>query len=223
MPDGGSWLHADSLQQEKRVPRLSACRRFFDIAFSLATAPLWCAIGVLAIAAVKTERCVRGLPRKRVLFVQKRLGYGETKIRVYKIRTLWTVRMPQGGTSRYRGKKVPLLVGRPLRWLHIDEVFQFLDIIRGDLSLIGPRPVPSRVYRSHMQLLGCRYRGRYEAVPGLTGLGQFHRRKTSPQQALERDLGYLMLRKHCSRIEVVGMDFLILCATAIEIILFRGE
>lgn len=222
MPDGGSWLHAGASQQ-KEVPRLSACRRFFDIAFSLATAPLWGAIGLLAIAAVKAERCVRGLPKKRVLFVQKRLGYGETKIRVYKIRTLRAVRIEEEGAVRPKGMKVPLLIGWPLRWLHIDEIFQFLDIIRGDLSLIGPRPVPGKVYRNHMRLLGHRYRGRYEAMPGLTGFGQFNRRKTSPHQALERDLGYLMLRKRCSFLEVVGLDFLILCATAVEIILLRGE
>ena len=131
--------------------------RAFDLALLLPTLPVFLpAIGLLAI----TARCVQGGP---VWFLQTRVGQGGRTFEVYKIRTMTTNALPSSRTV------TPL--GTWLRHRGLDELPQLLNVLRGDMRLVGPRPLTpadfERLSTSHP-----RFSERLRVRPGLTGMAQ---------------------------------------------------
>jgi len=110
-----------------------------------------------------------------VLFVQPRVGFNNELIRVFKFRTMYAHHTDLHGastTTRNDPRVTP--VGRVLRRLSIDELPQLLNVLKGEMSLVGPRPhaiemkVGERYYRDAVH----GYAGRHRVRPGLTGLAQ---------------------------------------------------
>lgn len=131
--------------------------RALDLALLLPTLPLFLpAIGALAAAAWLTQ----GGP---VWFHQERVGRGGRTFRVHKIRTMTTEPDPRDRTV------TPL--GRRLRARGLDELPQLLNVLAGDMRLVGPRPLT----RGHFERLCARnpaFGDRARVRPGLTGLAQ---------------------------------------------------
>lgn len=136
-------------------------KRVLDVicaAFGLAaSAPL------IAVAAALIRLETTG----PALFRQQRLGRNETRFVIYKLRTMH-VDTIQAGTHL-----VPLAqvtrVGRVLRKLKIDELPQLVNVLRGEMSLVGPRPCLT----SQRELIEARRRlGVFAVRPGITGLAQ---------------------------------------------------
>ncbi|HEY8521128.1 MAG TPA: sugar transferase [Gammaproteobacteria bacterium] len=93
------------------------------------------------------------------LFVQERLGRGRRPFRIYKLRT-----MRDGAVTR---------LGRVLRATGVDELPQLVNVLRGDMSLIGPRPLTEAdVVRLGWH--GPSHAARWSVRPGITGLAQLH-------------------------------------------------
>lgn len=191
-----------------------ATKRLIDIVLAslalVALAPLLIAIAI----AIK---CDSPGP---VLFRQSRTGYRGRIFRIFKFRTM---RVLEDGPALKQAQKNDARVtriGRFLRRSSLDEIPQILNVIAGDMSLVGPRPhavghdrdyenqIPSYTLRQHIQ-------------PGITGWAQVNglRGETSAPDAMHRrvehDIWYL---RNCS----IALDVRILCRTVFEILRARN-
>jgi len=134
-----------------------------------------------------------------VLFRQVRVGMDGRPFVVLKLRT-----MVGGGASPFPQADRITGVGRLLRRLSIDELPQLLNVVRGDMSLVGPRPaLPYQVER-----YTAPQRGRLTVRPGLTGLAQISGRNALTwSERIEFDLEYV-------RRQSLSLDMQILLKTA---------
>ncbi len=162
---------------ELRPPILTgwawATKRSFDLLVSgllvVVGLPLW----LLIAAAVKLDS------RGPVFYVDRRVGVAEGEFGMLKFRTMVAgaadeqARLEEsneagGALFKIRDDPRVTRVGRVLRRLSLDEMPQLVNVLRGQMSLVGPRPLPLRDYR----LLADWHRARYLVLPGMTGLWQ---------------------------------------------------
>jgi lipopolysaccharide/colanic/teichoic acid biosynthesis glycosyltransferase len=157
--------------------------RALDVA--LAGAGLVIAAPVLGIAAlaIKLED---GGP---VLYRQTRVGEHGADFELLKLRTMEVGAESKGaGFAVDRGDPRITRVGRMARRLSLDELPQLWNILRGDMSVIGPRPT----LRYQVDQYTDRQRRRLEVKPGLTGWAQIHGRASLPwDERIELDVWYV--------------------------------
>ena len=157
--------------------------RAFDVA--LAGLGLVVASPLLAVAAlaVKLED---GGP---VLFRQTRVGQGGGDFELLKLRSMVVDAERQGaGYAVDRGDARITRVGRVIRRTSVDELPQLWNVVRGDMSVIGPRPT----LRYQVERYTERQRRRLEVKPGLTGWAQIKGRATLPwADRIELDVWYV--------------------------------
>ena len=159
----------------------------------------------LAMLAVKLED---GGP---VLFKQSRVGKDGRDFSVLKLRTMIVNAEKQGaGYSVTAGDSRITRIGRFLRRSSIDELPQLWNVVRGDMSVIGPRPT----LRYQVEQYTPRQARRLEVLPGLTGWAQVHGRAKLPwDERIELDVWYVDHRSFKT-------DLLILLLTPVA--LFSG-
>ena len=158
-------------------------RRLVDIAVSATALVLLSPLLVLAALAVKLES------RGPVLYRQRRVGRGGKPFDVLKLRT-----MVQGaehigaGLAIDAGDARVTRVGALLRRTSLDELPNLVNVLRGEMSLIGPRPtLPVQV-----EQYTPRQRGRLQIKPGITGWAQVNGRAALPwAERIELDLYYI--------------------------------
>jgi Undecaprenyl-phosphate glucose phosphotransferase len=172
----------------------SVAKRLEDIVISLAAliffGPL---MGFIAIA-VKLDS------QGPVLFRQRRHGLNNREIEVFKFRTMRVETTDEsGGRQTARGDARITRLGRLLRRSSLDELPQLLNVLKGDMSLVGPRPHPTGM-RTQNQLcheIVSSYAHRHRVKPGLTGWAQINGYRgatTHPEQLARRvelDLFYI--------------------------------
>ena len=140
-----------------------AVKRALDVVG--ATVALILTFPVLAVAAFLVKLSGPG----PVLFRQRRLGLKGRVFTIFKLRTMVNDAIRMGGGVRVtEGDARITAVGRILRATHIDELPQFLNVIRGDMSLIGPRPT----LPFHYDYYAPWEMERLEMLPGITGWSQ---------------------------------------------------
>ena len=147
----------------------AAAKRAFDLLIALALIPALLPVLVAIPLAIKLES------RGPVLFRQWRFGQGSRRMRIYKFRTMRADLGDATGAERTLARDPRVTrVGRLLRRLSLDELPQLLNVIRGDMSLVGPRP-----HATHMKVEGVyyfdaveAYRLRHRVLPGITGWAQ---------------------------------------------------
>jgi lipopolysaccharide/colanic/teichoic acid biosynthesis glycosyltransferase len=146
-----------------------------------------------------------------VLYRQRRVGWRGEEFDLLKLRTMVVGAEQQGaGWAVNRGDPRITRVGRLLRRLSLDELPQLWNVLRGDMSLIGPRPTLSYQVEQYTP----RQRRRLEVKPGLTGWAQIHGRARLPwDERIELDVWYVENRSP-------WLDLKILLRTPLA--LFRG-
>lgn len=209
------------------APRsMPADKRLLDLAIAsvclILVAPLLAAVAVI----------VRVTSPGPAFFRQPRVGLGRREFVLYKFRTMYDGspsdvhreyvsklltddHPPAGGEEGlYKLEDDPRItpVGRMLRRTSIDELPQLFNVLRGDMSLVGPRPVIAW----EAELIGAAHARRFEATPGITGLWQVSGRNAlTMRQGFELDVEYLRKRS-------LLFDLLILLKTVPVVISARG-
>jgi exopolysaccharide biosynthesis polyprenyl glycosylphosphotransferase len=162
---------------ELRPPVLAgtdwAVKKAFDFVVSLLVVLVGLPVWLLLSLAIKLDS------RGPVLYRDRRIGVGEREFGMLKFRTMVQGAAEQqsileeqneagGALFKIRDDPRVTRVGRLLRRLSLDELPQVLNVLRGEMSLVGPRPLPLRDYRQ----LQPWHRKRYHVLPGITGLWQ---------------------------------------------------
>ena len=140
-------------------------KRFFDILLTVITAPVWAVMGALITVAVKVDS------RGPAIYRQRRVGRGGELFTLYKFRTMVLDAERHGPQFAAVGDDRLTRVGRVLRRFRIDEIPQLLNVLKGDLSLVGPRPERPEFTEIFEQSIPF-YAYRTIVRPGVTGWAQ---------------------------------------------------
>lgn len=177
-------------------------------------APLFVVVGIL----IKLTSC------GPAFFIQDRVGYNKRRFKMYKFRTMTKdAEEMQQGLEKFNEASGPVFkinndpritrIGKILRKTSIDELPQLVNVLKGDMSLVGPRPLPLRDYRRFQKNWQKR---RVSMKPGITGLWQVcGRNELSFDQWIELDMEYI---DHWS----LFLDFKILIRTIPAVVSGKG-
>ena len=161
-------------------------KRVFDIVLSLVLIVVLLPLLLLVMAAIAIDS------PGPVIFKQKRIGYQGKEFMIFKFRTL-SITAPDNVATRklenIDGCSTKL--GRLLRRLSIDELPQLFNILKGEMSFIGPRPERPQIIREYIEEMPeFAYRTRVKA--GLAGYAQVYGKyNTTPYDKLKLDLFYI--------------------------------
>jgi len=139
-------------------------KRLLDLVLVLGTAPLW--LPILAVVSVLILM-VMGTP---VFFVQRRPGLGGRPFSIIKFRTMTSAKGKDG--KLLPDEKRLTKLGRFLRATSLDELPELINVLTGELSLVGPRPL----LMHYLPLYSPEQARRHEVVPGITGWAQVNGR-----------------------------------------------
>ena len=193
-------------------------KRTLDVSVSLLAMLLLSPLFLLATLVVKLTS------PGPVFFVQERVGLNKRRFRLYKFRTMVAdaaerqreiehLNEARGPVFKIRNDPRLTPVGKFLRKMSIDELPQLFNVLKGDMSLVGPRPLPVRDYQGFRQDW---QRRRFSVRPGITCLWQINGRSSVPfEKWMQLDMEYI---DHWS----LGLDFKILAKTIPAVIKGAG-
>lgn len=154
-------------------------KRIFDLCL---TVPAFVVLSPVMLVTAGLVAVKLGRP---VLFTQERPGYKEKIFRMYKFRTMTDARNANGELLSDEERLTPF--GEKLRSTSLDELPELLNILKGDMSLVGPRPLLVQ----YLPLYNKRQHRRHSVLPGITGLAQINGRNSiSWEEKFEYDVQY---------------------------------
>lgn len=159
----------------------SFIKRFSDIVISLISLIFTFPIFVLSAIAIKLES------KGPVFFIQKRAGLNGKAFDMLKFRGMIDNALKYGPELTQQNDPRITKVGRFLRRTSIDELPQLINVLKGEMSIIGPRPeilsITSKYSEEHKEV--------FKYVPGITGYSQINgRQMLTPQQRTEMEIDY---------------------------------
>lgn len=188
-------------------------RRLFDIILSL----VGLAIGILFLPLILIGNALGN--RGKLFYTQERVGKNGTPFTIYKYRSMVKNAESAGAVWASKNDSRVTPFGRFLRTSRLDEIPQFINILKGDMSMIGPRPERPVFVEELSQVIPF-YETRHIVKPGLTGWAQVNARYGSSIDdsllKLQYDLFYI---KHRSFM----LDINIVIKTLSTVIFFRGQ
>jgi exopolysaccharide biosynthesis polyprenyl glycosylphosphotransferase len=168
-------------------------KRFADI--FLACIGLILTAPILAFATMLIKLTSKG----PIVYKQNRVGKGSTIFEIYKLRTMCVDAEKQTGAV-WAKKNDPRItpVGKLLRKTHIDEIPQLLNVINGEMSIVGPRPERPEMVRDFKTLI-LDYEKRLQVKPGITGLAQVWHKYDETIDDVKKKIKYdlLYIKKIC--------------------------
>jgi lipopolysaccharide/colanic/teichoic acid biosynthesis glycosyltransferase len=189
--------------------RYAACKRAFDFTVALTLLVLSAPITLLAMALVRLTSRGPGI------YSQKRLGLNGRVYTIYKVRTMAHDCESKSGAQWCKPADPRVTpVGRLLRRSHLDELPQLWNILRGDMSLVGPRPERPEFVPALEKAIP-RYRQRLAVRPGLTGLAQI---QLPPDTDLNSVRRKLTCDLHYIERASFGLDLRILVGTVFYVL-----
>lgn len=158
-------------------------KRFVDIVIASIGLIITFPILILVAIAIKIES------RGPIIFKQKRIGLNGNVFDIYKFRSM-CVGAEKSGVYSNKGDARVTKIGKLIRATSIDEFPQFLNIIKGDMSIIGPRPTLT-YHPWHYEEYTKEQKRRFDVRPGVTGWAQINGRKNVPwDKRIKYDVEY---------------------------------
>lgn len=200
------WFIRNIQEQERGL--YARVKRFVDLVIATmalcVTLPLW---GVIALV-IKVE------DRGSVFYSQERIGKHGRPFFIHKFRTMRSDAEKTGAQWAQKSDTRITRVGRLLRWSHLDELPQLVNVLRGDLSLVGPRPERS-IFVDTLEREIPHYQLRHIVKPGVTGWAQikfrYARSVEDSQKKFEYDLYYMKNRSLVFDVMILLKTFQMLC------------
>lgn len=209
--EGGRARVVDARQANDSQPAKSLAKRFIDIVGAMIAILLFLPLLLCIALAIRIES---GGP---VIFQQRRTGYQGRTFRIYKFRTMTVTEDCVNVRQATRNDTRVTAIGALLRKLSLDELPQLFNILKGDMSLVGPRP-HALAHDAHYGDLIPPYVDRFRTKPGLTGLAQ-----VNGLRGEIRDVRCMSDRVAADNLYIdswsLGLDVAILAKTAL--IIFR--
>lgn len=192
-----SHLHSNVLyRRSASAPEIPSAKRVFDVMICLMVLP------VLALFTLLVASFLPFVSPGPVFFRQERVGHRGRRFKIYKFRTM-TVAADTGVHQQYfsqlMGSNAPMTKldargdsrlipgGWMIRACGLDELPQLINVLRGDMSLVGPRPCLPAEYDQYTEA----QRLRFGATPGLTGLWQVSgKNRTTFEEMIRLDIEY---------------------------------
>lgn len=161
-------------------------RRFFKraIGFTLAA----CGLLVFSVPMLIIAACIKLDSRGPVFFRQERLGKGLKPFKIFKFRTMCVHAYEMGGVATSASDPRITKVGAFLRRKSLDELPQVINILRGEMAIIGPRPILDWEFEPYMD--NKRYRSRYDVRAGMFCTSDVVDRSAPREFQLEMDAEY---------------------------------
>lgn len=198
-------------------------KRLLDLFCVLLSAPVWLPIMVILGAVIKI------VSPGPVLFRQERIGFLGKRFTCFKFRTMVVnadTGIHQGHLNQLMDSNAPMkkldAAGDPrlipcglfLRSLGLDELPQLFNVMRAEMSLVGPRPCVPYEYENYSPF----HRRRLEAVPGLTGLWQVSgKNRTTFEEMIHLDISYAQHKTLWLDIKIIGKTIPAMITQAKEI------
>jgi putative colanic acid biosysnthesis UDP-glucose lipid carrier transferase len=186
------------------------CKRVVDFTLSLSALVLLAPLLVITAVAIKLDS------NGPVLFRQRRCGFDNKEFLIYKFRTMTVLDDGENVVQARRGDARVTRIGKLLRRSSIDELPQLFNVIRGDMSLVGPRPHAMAHHDKYGALIAS-YALRHHVKPGLTGMAQTNglrgetRQLVQMERRVEQDLWYI---NHWS----LMLDLMIMARTCLVVL-----
>jgi len=200
------------IPESARALRAERWKAVLDV--PLAALMLVAAIPVLVAASL----LVRATSRGPAIYTQKRVGRGGRVFTIYKIRTMaHDCESLTGPRWSMPGDPRVTPIGEVLRTLHIDELPQLWNVIRGDMALVGPRPERPEICKELRRAVPG-YDRRHTLKPGITGFAQVHLPPDSSLQSVRNKVIYD--RFYTQRVSVF-MDLRVYVCTAFKLLGLR--
>ncbi len=172
-------------------------KRLFDIVGSVL------ALTILSPVLLVVAVLVRARLGSPVLFIQDRPGLNGRIFRLYKVRTMTNERDDRGRLLPDEARLTPL--GRFLRAASFDEFPEFWNVLRGEMSLVGPRPL----LVEYLDRYTAEQSRRHEVRPGITGLAQVSGRNDQTwDERLAMDVWYVDNRSTWLDLKILGLTVL---------------
>ncbi|MDV3427265.1 MAG: exopolysaccharide biosynthesis polyprenyl glycosylphosphotransferase [Bacillota bacterium] len=186
----------------------SIVKRVFDIIFAVLVLVLTSPLMLIFIAAIKLES------KGSAIYKQVRVGQFGREFNLYKLRSMYVNAEKEGPKMADKNDRRITGVGRIIRKRRIDELPQMINVLKGDMSLIGPRPE-----RPYFTCIFCEklpeFRSRLQVKSGITGWAQVNGGyDLTPEKKLSYDLYYIKNRS-------IYLDLIIIIKTVMVIL--RGE
>lgn len=217
-----SSVNAAHLQTSTGSEGIPWWKRTLDILCILVAMPVLTLLGLVIAAIIKI------VSPGPVFFQQERIGYRGRPFMCFKFRTMAV----NADTGVHRGHLEDLMASnRPmnkldagdprvipggiwLRALGLDELPQLINVFRGDMSLVGPRPCLSYEYEKYLP----RHRGRCRTLPGLTGLWQVNdKNNTTFEEMMDLDLYYVQNKSLWLDISILFRTFPAVLVQTVEV------
>lgn len=184
-------------------------KRFFDIIFSLIAIVVF-AIPMFIIASmIKIDS-----PKESIFFKQVRVGKNDVPFTILKFRSMNNDAPHQVATENFENPEQYITkVGKVLRKTSLDELPQLFNVLKGDMSIIGPRPLIPQ--ETDVLAMRDEY-GASRILPGITGLAQVHGRDEVTDESKAAYDG-----KYALNVSML-LDISIFCKTVFDVVRSRG-